>query len=108
MSKPLTITLSHTLGTAEAKRRIEERLALLRKEYVDKIGHSEVVWIGDKANIKVSALGQQATAILEIFPELISIEIQLPWLLSALSNKIQGVLTTNAKESLKLTHTSAK
>jgi hypothetical protein len=39
---------------------------------------------------------------------LVSIEVQLPWFLAALANKIQGVLAHNGQESLKITHNPTK
>jgi hypothetical protein len=34
--------------------------------------------------------------------------VQLPWIFAALTGKIQGVLKTNAEESLRIAHTPPK
>jgi hypothetical protein len=108
MAKSITVTLSHTLGTIEAKKRISERIELLRTQYIDKFAYSEVIWSGDRADIKVVAFGQSITAQLYVLPNMVSIEVQLPWFLAALANKIQGVLAHNGQESLKITHNPTK
>jgi hypothetical protein len=36
------------------------------------------------------------------------IEVQLPWILAALTGKIQGVLKTKAEESLRIAYTPPK
>ena len=38
----------------------------------------------------------------------VRIEVQLPWILAALTRKIQGVLKTNAEKSLRIGHTPPK
>jgi len=102
MSKPIVVTLPHSLGVEAARKRVAERITQMQREYMDKVAHSEVSWAGDRANLKVSALGQTATAQIDVLADALRIEVQLPWILAALSNKVQDVLTSNAKDSLKL------
>jgi putative polyhydroxyalkanoate system protein len=105
MPKTISITLPHDLGTAEAKRRVQDQLDRLRKEYVDKIGQSQVNWTGDQAKVDVSALGQAASATIDVLPDTLRVEVELPWVLAALSSKVQSFLTANASDALRLTHT---
>lgn len=108
MSNSIVITVPHNLGAEEAKRRIVERLERLRRDYVDKLGHSEVNWNGDTANLRVVAFGQTATGTISVMSDSLRVEVQLPWILAALTNKIQGVLKSNAEESLRIGHTPPK
>jgi hypothetical protein len=108
MSKSIVITLPHDLGAQEAKQRIASGLDRLRQDYVDKLAVSEVQWAGDRADLRIMALGQSVTAELEVMADSLRIEVHLPWFLAALANKIQGVLTNNAKESLRIGHTPKK
>ena len=62
MSNAIVITVPHRLGSEEAKRRISERIELLRRDYIDKLAYSEANWNGDTANFRVVAFGQTATA----------------------------------------------
>ena len=100
MTKAISVSLPHQLGVAEAKRRLNERIADLRTTYIDKIAHSDLSWEGDRANLRVVALGQTTTGTIDVAPDLLRIEIQLPWLLSALSGKLEGLLKSNAKDTL--------
>lgn len=108
MPKSISITLPHALGVAEAKRRVQDQLERMRAEYVDKIGHSQVNWSGDQAKVDVAALGQSASATIDVLPDTLRIEVELPWFLAALSSKVQGFLQTNATDALRLTRTSQK
>lgn len=105
MSKSIVVTLPHNLGAEAAKTRIAERIDLLRRDYVDKLAYSEINWTGDRADLRVVAFGQTTTAQLDVMADALRIEVQLPWILAALSGKIQGVLTSNAQDSLKIGHT---
>lgn len=108
MSKSIVVTVPHALGVAEAKRRISERIDMLRREYIDKLAYSEVTWTGDQANVRVVAFGQTATGKLDVGPDSLKIEVELPWVLAVLANKIQGTLTSNAAESLRIEHKPPK
>ncbi len=102
MSKAIVVTVPHNLGAEAAKKRIAESIERLRRDYVDKIAHSEVAWTGDRADLRVSTFGQTTTAQIDVSNDALRIEVQLPWILAALSGKIQDALTTNAKDSLKI------
>ena len=93
---------------SEAKRRIAEQIELLRQNYIDKLAYSEANWNGDTANLRVVAFGQTATAQVYVLDDALRIEVQLPWILAALAGKIQGILKSNAEESLRIGHTPPK
>ena len=102
MSNAIVVTVPHNLGAEAAKKRVAERIEQMRREYVDKVARSEVNWSGDTANLQVSALGQTASAKIDVLNDSLRIEVQLPWILAALSNKVRDVLTSNAKDSLRI------
>ncbi len=108
MSNAIVITLPHNLGAQEAKRRIAERMEHLRRDYLDKLAYSEVNWKDDTADVRVVAFGQTVTARILVTNDSLRIEVQLPWILAVLTGKIQGVLTSNAEESLRIGHTPPK
>jgi hypothetical protein len=108
MSQSIVITVPHNLGADAAKKRIAERIEVLRTAYVDKLAHSEISWTGNKADMRVIALGQTMTAQLDVMQDSVRIEAQLPWLLAALGNKAKGFLTRHAKESLQIGYTPPK
>lgn len=102
MSRSIVMTFPHELGVAEAKKRIDERFDLLKREYVEKIGRADIAWVGDVAHLRVAALGQTATAEVDIQPASIRVEVHLPWLLAGMANKIQSLLKSNASETLRI------
>ncbi|QGM98190.1 polyhydroxyalkanoic acid system family protein [Methylocystis parvus] len=102
MSNKITVTVPHNLGVETARKRLAERIEALQREYVDKVAQSEVIWSGDVATVRVAALGQTATAQMTVLPELVRIEVQLPWLLAKLSGALQGFISHNANDVLRI------
>jgi hypothetical protein len=108
MPKSISITLPHALGAAEAKRRVQEQIDRVCAAYVDKIGHSRVNWTGNEAKFDVSALGQSSTGTIAVFPDSLRIDVQLPWILAALSGKVEGFLKSNATDAIRIGNMSKK
>jgi putative polyhydroxyalkanoate system protein len=108
MSNSIVVTAPHHLGAEEAKRRIAEQLEHLRRDYILKLAYSEVNWNGTTADLRVVAFGQTVTGKIYVMPDSLRIEVQLPWILAALTGKIQGVLKSNAEESLRIGHSPPK
>lgn len=106
MSNAITVTVPHNLGVETAKARVSEQLTKMQRDYVDKVAHSDVTWAGDVATVRVTALGQTATAQIAVLKDLLRVDIQLPWLLAALSGKVQQVISRNADEALRIGHAS--
>lgn len=102
MSRSISMTFPHDLGIAEAKRRISERFDLLKTQYVDKVGHAEIAWVEDVAHLRVVALAQTATAEIDVRAAEIKIEVHLPWLLAAMAGKVEGLLKSNAQDTLRI------
>ena len=102
MSRSINMSFPHDLGVPEAKKRISERFDLMKTQYIDKVGQAELVWTGDIANLRASAIGQTATARIDVQPANIVVVIELPWLLAAMANKVEGLLQKNAAETLRI------
>lgn len=108
MANSIVITLPHRLGAEEARKRIAARIDLMRRDYIDKLGSSEATWNGNTADLRVVVLGQTVAGKIFVMDESVRIEVQLPWVLAALTGKIQGVLQSNAEDSLRIGHTPRK
>ena len=104
MPNTITITVPHRLGVEAAKKRVADQLLKLQQEYVAKVAHSEITWAGDIANVKLSALGQQASAEITVLNEALRIDVHLPILLAALSGKVQELVSQKANEALRIGH----
>jgi Putative polyhydroxyalkanoic acid system protein (PHA_gran_rgn) len=102
MEKSIVVTVPHDLGTDAAKNRVAAAIERLRTDYLDKIARSEVSWSGNKAVMRVSALGQTLTAQFDVQNDSLRIEVRLLGILSGLLSKTQAHLIDSVKSSLRI------
>jgi Putative polyhydroxyalkanoic acid system protein (PHA_gran_rgn) len=92
MSKPLVVSIPHQLGKEEAIRRLKSGLGQLKEKTDGKIGSVEDSWTDNRADFRVSILGQAASGNLEVMDESVRLEIQLPWLLAMVVEKVRPLI----------------
>jgi hypothetical protein len=99
MTKPMIVDLPHTLGAAEAKRRIGGGIGQLRDHIP---GGAEVrsAWEGDRMNLSVQAMGQEVAARIDVLETVVRLEVQLPAFLSFFGNKVEGLIRRHGTELL--------
>jgi putative polyhydroxyalkanoic acid system protein len=90
MQEPLVVTISHRLGRAEAKRRLEAGLGHIRGEVAPFVGAMDLAWHGDRLDFNVTALRQTVTGHLDILDDAVRLEIHLPWLLRLVTRNLVG------------------
>jgi hypothetical protein len=90
MAEPLVVTISHNLGRAEAKRRLEAGLGHIRREAAPFVSNLDLAWQGDRLDFRVTALHQAVTGGIEVEDALVRVEIHLPWLLRLAANHVVG------------------
>ena len=90
MSKPLTIDIPHTLGAAEAKRRLEGGLASLGQQVPGGLSDFRQQWDGDTLSFAASAAGQSISGTAQVLADAVRLEIMLPGLLNLIAGKLRG------------------
>lgn len=91
MSNPIVVDLPHSLGAAEAKRRIENGMGSLSSHIP---GGADVRsdWTGDRMNLFVRALGQEVNVKIDVFDAVVRVEVLLPPALGFFGRAIEKVL----------------
>jgi hypothetical protein len=87
MSKPLTVSIPHALGKAEARRRLEGGLASLRTHFGSVLQVQEEVWSGDSLAFRASVLSMQTTGTVAVAEDHVRVDVMLPWALALLADK---------------------
>ena len=82
MAQPLVVSLPHRLGQEEAVRRIKSGLGDARAQFAHLITISEGAWEDNRVSLQASALGQVATALIDVRDDHVQLTVQLPWLLA--------------------------
>ena len=92
MSKPITVSIPHRLGKAEARRRLEGGLASMRGHFSSVLRVDEEVWSGDALAFRASALGQQTSGTINVAEDHVQVEVMLPWALGLLAEKATALI----------------
>ncbi|NBU28375.1 MAG: polyhydroxyalkanoic acid synthase [Caulobacteraceae bacterium] len=90
MSKPLSISVPHSHGKDEARRRIEIGVekALQKMTEATKV-EVQRHWEGDRLFASAEALGQKIHATADVGEDAIEVLVHLPMMLSMMAGKVQ-------------------
>jgi len=103
MARPVTINVPHTLGQAEARRRIDEGFTLLQRQMTGGLlglMSFDRRWEADRLHFEGGGLGQKITGRFDVLADSIQIQIDLPDLLANIAERIAGTLKTETQKLL--------
>jgi len=92
MSKPISVTIPHQLGRAEARKRIDEGFADMSRHLGGAAGALDKRWDGDRLDFSLTSLGQSITGHVAVADALVTVEVLLPGFLAMIAGKVQGTL----------------
>lgn len=94
MSRPITVTLSHDLGAAEAARRVRDGFGKLSQSLSGgKMVKFTETWTNEtQLRFEAKGLGQHITGVIDIFPNHVRIEAMLPGILASIAEIVTGKL----------------
>jgi hypothetical protein len=91
MSEKISVDVPHSLGAAEAKRRVQANLGTLGGKLPAGATVSPV-WEGDRLRLDIGVMGQHAAAMLDILDDRVRISVQLPPALAFFRQAIEAGL----------------
>jgi hypothetical protein len=100
MPKPITITLPHKLTQAEIKGRLESALAEARGHYPAYAGSLRETWTANRMDFMVSAMGQAVTGRIDVLPDTLQIQVDLPVFLAMMADAIRNRLENEGRKLL--------
>jgi hypothetical protein len=96
VSESVSVAIDHSLGKDEAVRRLKEGFARANGHLGSMIAIEQETWEGDTLHFGMRALGQTATARIEVLEQVLRIEVALPWLLAKAANRLLPILRKEA------------
>lgn len=90
MATPLSISIPHQLGRAEARRRIETGFAKLVGQLPGSAGTFNERWEGDRMVFSVSGLGQTVSGSVDVREAAVLMELELPGIVGMLASSLKG------------------
>jgi hypothetical protein len=92
MATPITISIPHQLGRAEARRRIEAGFAKIVHQFPGSGGAYSECWDGDRLTFSVGAMGQTVSGVVNVLDAAVMMEIELPGVLGMIASGLKGRL----------------
>jgi hypothetical protein len=92
MATPLTVSIPHQLGRAEARRRIETGFAKMIRVLPGGAGHCSERWEGDRLVFSVATLAQTVAGVIDVGDAAGLMEIQLPGVLGLIASGLRDRL----------------
>ena len=92
MTKPLIVSVPHSLGKAEAARRLQTGVSSMKTQFSGQIASFDEQWAEDRMTFKVGAMGQTVTGHLDVLEDAVRIEVQLPWILAMVAEKAKAFI----------------
>ena len=96
----MALTISHSLGTEEAKRRITNLVAETQKQFGGMISDLEESWSGDTGSFHFRVMGFAIAGRLEVEPALVQIEISFPFAALPFKSRVETEILSQAKALL--------
>jgi hypothetical protein len=96
MAQQLVISVPHTLGKEEVRRRLEPGLSSL-------IGEASILtvvdesWEDDELKFRVRALGQLASGTVQVADDQVRIAVVLPWLLQRAAGGLEAAIKARGR-----------
>ena len=92
MATPITISIPHQLGRAEARRRIETGFPKIADLVPGSPGTCSERWDGDRLTFTVAAMGQTVRGVIDVLDDALTMEIELPGVLGMIAGGLKDRL----------------
>jgi Putative polyhydroxyalkanoic acid system protein (PHA_gran_rgn) len=92
MAQPLVVSLPHSLGKAEATRRLKSGLTSVRTDYGSVIQVVRDEWDDNRLTFEISIMSQRASGTIDVEDDHVRLEVILPWLLARIATKAQALI----------------
>ena len=89
MNKTISISIPHRLSQDEARKRLETGIAEMRTKFAGQVANMEETWSGNTVAFNFAVMGQAVTGRAEVLPEAVKLDVDLPWMLAMLADKIR-------------------
>jgi putative polyhydroxyalkanoic acid system protein len=99
ISKPLIVSIPHSLGKEEALRRLKAGMERVIA-HVPVMKVDEQTWSGDRMTFHASALGQVAVGTIDVGESDVRLELSWPWILQRFGHFVQDAFIQRTRRLL--------
>jgi hypothetical protein len=91
MSNKIQVDMPHSLGVAEARRRIGANIDQLGK-YLPGQANVRTNWEGNRLNLNIGTMGQEIVGRIDVAETVVHVEVDLPPMLAFFAKPIEALL----------------
>src|SRR3712207_5797216 len=96
-SKPVSVIVPHQLGKLEAKNRLQRGMNQLPSQLLGMGTSVESQWTGDRMDFRMGIMNQTVTGRIDVLEDAVHIEVDLPWVLALMAEKMKAHIGQSAK-----------
>ncbi|MDQ3624597.1 MAG: polyhydroxyalkanoic acid system family protein [Verrucomicrobiota bacterium] len=100
MNRTISVTLPHRLTQDEVRAGLQAGIADLKTKFAGRIGEVQETWTGNTMNFRFAIMGQAVTGRVDILADALKLDIDLPWFLTMLADKIKPQVEREARRLL--------
>jgi hypothetical protein len=100
MAKTITVTVPHRLSQEEAKRRVVSGIADARTKFASMTKGVQENWDGERMNFTLSTMGQSITGRVDVEPQHVKLEVDLPLILAMFADKVRPRIEEEGRKLL--------
>src|SRR4051794_40815472 len=100
MAKTITISFPHDLTEEELKRRLVTGIADARLKHPQALKGAQETWNGNQMSFRAAAMGQTITGRVDVAPKMVTVSVDLPFMLAMLANKIRPQIEREGRKLL--------
>ena len=97
MARPVTVTISHELGRASARQRINDGIERMLGSMAGGMLSVDRRWNGDTMTFDAGAMGQTVSGTVDVREADVTVTVMLPLLLAGMADKLAGRIRTDGK-----------
>lgn len=94
----MTASIPHQLGREEAKRRIQDQIAIVRQRHGSLFTNLQETWTDDTLHFSLAAVGQSVSGHLTVEDRVVNVTVALPWFLSMLASTVKHRIETEGRD----------
>ena len=98
-NKTMTVSIPHHLSQAEARERLEKGITKAGVNF-SKMAQVTDTWNGNHLDLKIVAMGQTINGKIDVQASAVKVEVELPWLLAAMAEKIRPQIEQEGRKML--------
>ena len=90
--KTIHLSVPHRLNADDARTRVQGAIADLKRQHAARFAQVDEAWSGNRMDFRLSVMGQSVTGRVDVVDQAVNLEIDLPWILAMLADKIRGTV----------------